>query len=228
LKIARDVAVQAVNAELALQAVDDTADAFQVDRLQAKTEALSALAKKARSEENHESLAEQATDLMAAASVADNFEIALRLGDLADAEARSAKDLSLLGDVEAKTADAKAMATSFAETKAARKRLESLPADPAANLIVGKYLCLGKGIWDEGLPLLRRGSEGKLQATATRELAGPASLEEQVDLADAWWDLALQEKGSAKTTNTRPIRGRGARFPRPCSRYRSSPSLLRQ
>ena len=41
------------------------------------------------------------------------------------------------------------------EAKESLATLEKEPADPKANLAVGRYLCFFKGNWDQGLPKLR-------------------------------------------------------------------------
>jgi WD40 repeat protein len=63
---------------------------------------------------------------------------------------------------------------------------------------VGKLYCFEKGDWDKGLTYLSRGPEGKLKALALRELAKPAEIAGQLELADGWWDIAEGEQSPAK------------------------------
>ena len=51
----------------------------------------------------------------------------------------------------------------FSEIKEAHDTLTKKPTDPAANLIYGKYACLVKGEWDEGLTMLAIGSDPKFR-----------------------------------------------------------------
>jgi hypothetical protein len=71
--------------------------------------------------------------------------------------------------------------------------------DPQANLDVGRYFCLVRGEWEKGLPLLANGPQGKLKSLAEAELAGPDSPEQQVALADQWWELVSSESEREKT-----------------------------
>ena len=68
--------------------------------------------------------------------------------------------------------------------------LKTNPADPEANLAVGRYHCFVKGDWDKGLPTLARGSDAALTQLATTELTKPTTAEEQKKLGDGWWEFA--------------------------------------
>ena len=196
LKIAKDISVQAVDGEQAFQAIDKMAEAFQINSLEMKTAVLTGLAKKARTAADHKSIAEQALSLMDEAVGADNLDTATQLGELALPEARRARDSQLLSQVKAKVIEVSALAKSYEEVKAAMKVLEDKPTDPAANVVVGRYLCFAKGDWDKGVAMLALGNDD-LRATAILELRGAASSDEQMKLADAWWELSEKE-GFAK------------------------------
>jgi len=79
----------------------------------------------------------------------------------------------------------------------ARQVLESFPNDAAANLIAGRWLCLEKGQWKQGLAHLARAGDHPLADAARRDQA--ASLLPAADavlarqLADRWYDLALRD-----------------------------------
>jgi hypothetical protein len=48
------------------------------------------------------------------------------------------------------------------------------------------------------LPLLAKAQEPQLKAPAQAELAGPATPEDQVDIADAWWNAAASQGDAAR------------------------------
>jgi len=75
----------------------------------------------------------------------------------------------------------------FERAKQANTTLAKKPDDPEANFTAGKYLCLVKGDWDKGLPLLAKGSDAKLKELAQKELAGPKDAAEQAAVGDGWW-----------------------------------------
>jgi formylglycine-generating enzyme required for sulfatase activity len=64
---------------------------------------------------------------------------------------------------------------------------------------MGRYLCLTKGNWEAGLPLLALSGDAKLKELAKKELAKPGVTMAQVELADAWSELAEAEKEPGKT-----------------------------
>jgi formylglycine-generating enzyme required for sulfatase activity len=63
---------------------------------------------------------------------------------------------------------------------------------------MGRYLCLTKGNWEAGLPLLALSGDAKLKDLAKKELAKPGVTMAQVELADGWSEFAENEKQPAK------------------------------
>lgn len=47
------------------------------------------------------------------------------------------------------------------------------PANPEANLAVGRWYCFSNDDWEDGLPLLAAGSDANLKAVATGDLSQP-------------------------------------------------------
>ncbi len=76
---------------------------------------------------------------------------------------------------------------------------------------MGRYLCLIKGHWDEGLPRLAKGSsEGPsaaLRRVAKADLTNPTRTDRRVKLADAWWKLAQTAQPREKLHLSRRARG---------------------
>ncbi len=86
-----------------------------------------------------------------------------------------------------------------AEVKPALATLDTNPADPAANLAVGRYYyCLMKGDWAKGVSMLALSSDPTIKVLAEKELQGVTAANDQVALADGWWALAENETGTAK------------------------------
>lgn len=79
------------------------------------------------------------------------------------------------------------------------QRLLKNPDDVSANLELGKHLCFQAGNWDQGLFHLAQGSDKNLRLLAQHDLAGPENHGDQLDLGEAWWDLAQTAEGAAKT-----------------------------
>jgi formylglycine-generating enzyme required for sulfatase activity len=66
------------------------------------------------------------------------------------------------------------------------KTLEADAGDPAANEAVGIFLCLARGDWKRGLPMLAKGSDTALRKLAELELADPTDAPSQAELGNGW------------------------------------------
>ncbi len=190
LRVARDIAAEAGDAATACRAIDLMAAGFVVDPAAMKAEAVTAAAEQARLPQQHLAIAEHTIPLVEGAVARDDYEAASRLVRLAQAAARKTADVPLgrqLADLARRVQD---LAKAYEALRPALATLEQRAADPAANLAVGRYYCLVKGDWDRGLPMLALGSDEALRGPALAELRGPAGADEQVALADTWWDLA--------------------------------------
>jgi choice-of-anchor C domain-containing protein len=146
----------------------------------------------------HHALAETALDLIDDAIAAENFEASREALKVAEAAAAKTKSLSLAGRVRARGEELSAILKEYQGVKAARAKLKEVVDDPAANLLVGKFVCLRTGNWGRGLPLLAKGADAKLKALAGRDLAKPKQAIKQTEVGDGWWDLAEPEHGTVR------------------------------
>ncbi len=96
------------------------------------------------------------------------------------------------------------------EYATAADRLGEDPSDAAAQLTVGRFLCLERNDWKEGLLHLSHASDEALKNVALLELAAPSQAEAQVNLANAWWDLS-EKPGTRNGQWAKPMAVR-ARF----------------
>lgn len=71
---------------------------------------------------------------------------------------------------------------------------EHNPDDEKARDIYGRWLCLEKGDWPEGLEQLSKASDENLRSAATKDLAGAADASQQLDLGDTWHRLAASHE----------------------------------
>ena len=198
LRVAKELAVQAGDAETAFQAVDEMANGFPVDALEMKVAVLAKVVPVVKDPEELKQLAEMALSVMNLAIGEDKHDLAKRLGPLVLSAAQRAKDKDLVKQVQASVRSVNEAAKAFQEAKAAMKTLEEQPTDPDANLAVGKYLCFTKGNWKRGRAMLALGSDAVLKALAMKEMGGEADAAEQVKLGDGWWGQAEKEKGTTK------------------------------
>lgn len=74
-------------------------------------------------------------------------------------------------------------------------RLMAEPRDPAANQAVGRWYCFAARRWDDGFRHLLLGGEPEVARVVEMELAAPRTAAEELQLADAWYDLAAKPRG---------------------------------
>lgn len=199
LEVSRDIATQVGDGATAFEAADQMADAFRVDAVDMKAGILAELAKNAKTASKHKFIVENAFALIDHAVVADRFDVADTLGTTALASVRQAGGAALTQRLRSRMDEVEKTARAFDAMKAASATLQNKPSDPDANLIVGNYLCLEKGTWDRGLPMLALGSDPELKALALKELEAPTLAPDQVKLGDGWWTLALKYEGPARS-----------------------------
>lgn len=75
------------------------------------------------------------------------------------------------------------------------KHLETSPGDLSAHDELGQWYCFEREDWRRGLPHLADGTNAALAELAEQELRHrPTTVDEQLKLADAWWDFAAKAR----------------------------------
>lgn len=192
LRLARDIAASGGETDLAFRAIDEMAAVYKIAAVAMKAEVLTKCSEKAQTVAQHEAMARLALALMTAAAADEDFPLAGELGELAKAQARSARDTELARQAGSRMKEIDKLAKVYEDIEKFTAILKEKPADPEANLTVGKYRCLVKGDWDAGLPLLARGNDAALKALAFKELERASDVADQVQLGDGWWEQAQQ------------------------------------
>ena len=193
LRIARDSAAQAGDVSVTIQAIDKIVATYEVDPLEMKVEVLTKMSKSASTAQAQKDLVGEIEHVTDAAVDIDNHHIAQQVAGLAITVSRNAKDGALLKRSVARSKEIEQNAAAFAEAQKAQKVLDERPADPDANLVVGKFRCFNRGEWDKGLPLLALSSDATLKALAEKEITMPTEAQDQVVLGDGWWAAADSE-----------------------------------
>lgn len=197
LKFALDLAVEAGEAELALDATEKTAASFDINVVAARHHALLQASKAARTEKQCDQVVRSAFRLMDEAVAADEPQIALEIGKIGTSAAETARSKDLIVQLSEKNMEVREIALDHAEAAQAIDKMKANPTDPSANLAVGKYLCFAKGDWDRGLPMLALGNNETLKTIAALELVGVNEANEQAKLGDTWWDYGESVGGLA-------------------------------
>jgi hypothetical protein len=169
-----------------------TQDADSARKIEDRQKELAASLKQSKTAEGLNYLAEQYLLLAGEAGAADLYDAAAKAIDQALRIARGTKNAELVQTAQARSAEVKTRATEYAKAKSAMKTLEEKADDPAANLVVGKYLCFVKGDWKKGLPYLAKGSDEGLRMSARMEalavsISPDPDPEKKLVLGDEWW-----------------------------------------
>src|SRR5207253_8849859 len=117
---------------------------FTLPTLEMKTETLAMLAAHIDSKEAGKALVDLIMPQITEAVDADDYEAALKLGQIALAAARKSKSLPLLSSVQKINLEVHAAQKGFDHLKPFADRLKKDPADAEANLELGKYFALLK------------------------------------------------------------------------------------
>jgi len=195
LEEAKRLATEAGNVPMTVETIDRMAAAFQIDVLKIKASTLWSMARATRDNTQRKAIAERSLTLIEEAVIEDRFEMAEKISNLAVGTARKTRNGQLVRKIVDDKKQLPQLHQEFAAAKEAMEVLEGRPADPAANLAVGRYRCLVKGDWRRGLPMLALGDDPELKELARRELEGPKSSLDQIALAGGWWALAEQAEG---------------------------------
>jgi hypothetical protein len=187
LREACDLALGAGDADAALAATDRLADGFDMKPLGDSPPPLTS--------------GPLPRPLAAALKAADQMVATQELERLPPAMAVLERGLPVTKETQAgdakvsvylknKLAKLREMQTTGPLCRAALAKLAQEPDHPDSNLLLGKFLCLLKGDWDNGLRHLARGSDPVLKAAAEAEAAKPVKPEDLAAVANAWWEAA--------------------------------------
>jgi hypothetical protein len=194
--------MQAKDADLAFRVVEEMATHFDVDTLDLKVKALTAICKSIGPREQPNAIVDRLVALMKEAVTKEKFDAAKQLGTTATDVARKSKDSAFIKETVARQGT---IIKLIAEVQKAQAKVEEAvdfldknPTDPTANLAVGKYTCFMKNQWNKGIPMLALGDDPASKDLAVRELKGMTDAVAQAKLGDAWWDLGEKKNGLAK------------------------------
>jgi len=195
---ARDLGVELARPELILASIDEMAERYQIDALPMKAERLKEAAAAARTTTARRAIAEACLALVDDAVVCDRFAVAMQHARTAYDAADGAGAKKLRDEIVVRGRAVLALEKEFQRVEEAQKTLADDPDDPEANLIRGRYLALVKRDWDHGLPMLAKAGDPEWQALAQKDLAGPSDPQAQLELGDAWWEMAHTKSDLAR------------------------------
>ena len=197
--LATQLAVEAKDLSLALRAIVAWREAFDLEpeagTLKRKPSAASlswpSLQEKPERKETAMLLASTMDEQM----LTEHYDVAHLLLDATLAMLTKMREPVMLKELKNREVEMKTWTKLWSEAREAKATLAAMPDDAAANLTMGRYLCLVRNDWQAGSQHLIRGSDTLLQSAAKKELAAPVTRRgRQMELADAWWHIGDQEK----------------------------------
>ena len=199
LEIAKQIAVQAGDVELALDAADQLLVRFELEGGHL-FETFEKVARTANDQRSRNRLLDEAERFFDELVYDEEFSAAERLSQLAIATANKLNDQAALDKFTSRRSWANAANDLSKAAEEGLVALETNPEDPRANGEVGKFLCLVKGDWDNGLVILANGNDRSLKRLAEMELSDAKDAMQQLELADLWWRESETELPAFRTT----------------------------
>jgi len=193
LDVALKIAQRTGDAVTALSAVEQLVEDYAVDELKLTHDALKSVVGRDRSSESCSRVVAKACRLIDRAIQEEQFETAESLCEIATASARQLGDRNTVNQLVQMSARVAYCSQEFREVQRVLKSAKTAD-DPAGNLRVGRYYCLVRGQWDEGVPLLAQSNDPHLRELAELELRNPTIPADQLVLADGWWELAAVDQ----------------------------------
>ncbi|MGA2064245.1 MAG: trypsin-like peptidase domain-containing protein [Thermoguttaceae bacterium] len=194
LNRARLVAIASGDLAATRKVADEMVLHFQIEQRKANLAVLKAVAETAAGPQNAP-VAEFAMTLLEEAIAADRFDAAEELHGIALRAARKAGDGEIVKRLQHRGKDLERYRAAYDVIQDWRAAIRKDPNDPAANTALGKYYCLSKRDWEQGLPMLARGSDAELKSAAEKDQANPESPEDRLAVGDRWWELGEKLEG---------------------------------
>lgn len=187
---ARQYALEAEDAELAIEAVEELAAHYRVELWDQYAETLATLAKDAKTPLGRDGVLRLVDRLIETALDEDRYEEIPRLVEAGSTAAVKQRDPALRDYLQAKAEEAERIAAVFRDAQPALETLQEDPDDAQANTVAGSFYCFAKGDWKRGLPMLAKSDKATLKTVAETDLSRPTSAGQQARLADDWWAVA--------------------------------------
>ena len=182
----------------AIKVVDTIARTFDVNAFQLKVSAVLRLSKAAKTKVEYAAVANSANALIGPAVANDDYDTAIKLGNIALKSAKKARKPALVNSQQDTNAKTKRHKVEFDKVKESLAVLEDDPTNAEANSTVGRYRCFITGNWEGSLAMLALGSDEVLRTLAKQELSKPTSSNDQIALGDDWYGLSEDSDGLTK------------------------------
>ena len=172
------------------ETTDAMAEAFAIDSIKIKSHFLKKIALSTKKKSDQANVVEAIQSVIDQAIATDRYDKALELITTGVALGEQTRDRRLAKRFSDLAKIIQEEHTEFRAVDQAQQTLEDKPLDAEANQTVGRWYCLKKGRWDEGVTYLALGNHPEMQALGRLDLKIDKSPTEMVRLGDLCWDLA--------------------------------------
>ncbi len=190
---------------LVREAVGELRGAFAIDYETTMLELCDLMAPVLKLAPQQRTLSLMYAELVPLAWAREDFASAAKYNTRALNMARVAGDAALAAAATKRAGEINEAEQAFPETLLARRKLLDAPDDPAANGVVGRFLCLYKGDFNAGLPLLAKSDLEDLKELAAHDLAlrsgGANDVLAVLAVAEAWRRAGTRPRGWCDGTN---------------------------
>ena len=198
LRDARDIAASAGDVTTAVSATTHLEQSFKVEGAQLLLGAITIAQRHADSPAAHAAATHAALIGTERAVATEDFPLAMQFMTVAKAGAARSQQVGLVAQVQNRESELQALQGEQQRIQSAREAIRSAPNDPAACAVMGKYLCLSRGDWAAGLPLLARCNDEALRTLATSDLASARDAAKRTEAANGWWEMARTRTGLSR------------------------------
>ncbi len=177
---------------LMMQTIDTLAADYDVPEPEVQAHMLKRLLADGEKPERVMAFLRNCDPVISRAMAVDKLDLAVEMADLAGGLCdRPVGSAQFREEIQERQARVQRIGEQFKQHQAALATLAAAPDDADAHATVGRWLCLVKGNWDEGLPHLSQGSEPRLKRLAGQELsAADAAPDVLVAVGDGWREMA--------------------------------------
>lgn len=194
---ARQRAAALGDAATACESIDELGGEFQIDVLDAKSEALANSLRNAQEPAQLGTIAMLALLLTDRATDEEAFPKAREFAGLAANVGRHTRRADLRDQADRHLDLVKARQVQFQRFEQASEQLKETRDDEAANLAAGRYRCLLRGDWQRGLPHLAASGDTQLAEISRLEPLAEKDPDLRQQLSTAWLTAAAKVSGVA-------------------------------
>lgn len=198
LRHANELAGQAGDVVLSIQAIEAIHAQFEINAIEEKIQSILDIAPTATKTDQIRAVYGCSQQVIAQALSAGRCELAAEVADSVLRTCQRPKGKEFLKQAVAQRDRVREYCRRDTQRQAAEDVLKDDAENAEAHLQLGRHYCFYVGDWNKGLPHLAKGTNPILQQLAKRELASPKDPNEQLRLADAWWELGQSSKGDER------------------------------